>query len=227
MKNKKKYDLLGEVKNFPKVKTSGNFTSELHGRLDNIISEEKTELPSPLKKENIHDKKNKFFEFLSGLFSNKFFVPAFGMTVLLIFAIYFFTKDNDTQLTTENDQINKVPTENKNENEFKLPVIKDPFTKSETDTNDLITIPDPKEELNKLITKGKNTAEESKDFLTALLKEKETDLKLFNPDLAIKNFGNFNPAFNFSHINTAVLKSETLDIKKLEGIQKKIENISK
>ncbi len=227
MKNKKKYDILDEVKNFPKVKTSGNFMSELHGRLDNIISNEKNELPSPLKKENIHDNKNKFFEFLSGLFSNKYFVPAFGVTVLLIFAIYFFTKDNEMKLTADNDQLNKIPAESKNENEFKLPVIKDPFTKNDTDTNDLIKIPDPKQEISKLFTKGKITAEESKDFLTGLLKEKEYDLKLFNPELAIRNFGNFNPAFNFSHLNPAELRSKTIDIKKLEDIQKNIENISK
>ena len=94
MSKKNKYDILNEVKKFPKVKTSDHFLNDLHLKLDKVIEEEKlSQIPSKENTPGYIDRIRDYFkgnDFLSGIFGKKYFIPAFATVILLIFLIYFF-----------------------------------------------------------------------------------------------------------------------------------------
>ncbi|MBK8982465.1 MAG: hypothetical protein IPM38_09150 [Ignavibacteria bacterium] len=83
MKDRKKYDILEDVKNFPKVKTSDSFMDNLHLKLDEVIKEEKNPADQKIS-ESPSVKKKGLTDYISDLFSPKYLIPAFGV-ILFVF----------------------------------------------------------------------------------------------------------------------------------------------
>jgi len=235
VKDKKKYDILDGVKNFPKVKTSDSFMDNLHSKLEKVIEEENN--PADQK---ISDppsiKKKSFSDYLADLFSKRYLVPAFGVILLILLIAYLFKGSDNEKITAENElknsketvqeETSKVPVDSK-EKGSKNPLAVDPITKGKIDSITSPIIENPKKELNKFIAKGKDAAEVSKKYFSAQIKEIESELKLFKPDEIIKNFGSFAFTLDPGKFRSIELRSSSYDVKGLKILKDKIDSISK
>ncbi|MBK8982464.1 MAG: hypothetical protein IPM38_09145 [Ignavibacteria bacterium] len=127
---------------------------------------------------------------------------------------------------TAKEKNSNEPVDSK-EKESKNPFAIDQKTKDKIDSITSPVIENPKKELNKFITKGKDAVEENKMFFASLIKEKENELKLFKPEDVIKNFGSFAFTLDPGEFSSNNLRSRSFDIKSLEIIKDKIDSISK
>ncbi|MBS1517922.1 MAG: hypothetical protein JSS91_07530 [Bacteroidetes bacterium] len=235
MKDKKKHDILNSVKNFPEVKTSDSFMDDLHLKLDKVIAEENN--PSGSKaEESTSGNKKSFSDHISDFFSKRYLIPAFGIILIIFLFVYFFKGRDTVKINAENGITNNKGTseeeitkgtDKSKEKESKNPFDIDPVTKGKIDSITSPIIENPQRELSKFVARGKNAVEENRKYFSALIREKENELKLFRPEEVIKNFGSFAFTLDPKEFRTIDLRSRSYDLKSLEIIKEKIDSISR